>query len=449
MTADTAGASATGGRRSTGKYVILVALGAALAFVLYLKSEDRSAQNVAKPNLANAAAELHQPGPAAGVVAAQKILPKLVDLGAGKCIPCKAMAPILDDLRKTYQGQFDVQFIDVSENPDAATQYSVQVIPTQIFYDAGGVERFRHEGFFAKEDILAKWGELNVALAAPTANETSFARWEPATPDTRTKDTVCYLCDGEINPKTRAVLKTVAGDVAFCSVHCFLITYASLTDESKSHDNVSVTDWASGNFLPVTSSCYLYGVNAAGRPTIKAFADEAGAKAEQQSGGGNVLAWAALIEKELATRCAFCDRPVYPEDACVVRVQGVQTWGCCPMCALGVAARMEKDIEVDARDALSGEKVNVKTYEGHVAALAPETSIAWAGSKMGADGKVASTGCFKQMFFVNEANLKKWVEEHPLATGRLVSIEQALGEKMKLTPQQISKACKIGECTPK
>ncbi len=449
MTAKTADGPTTIRPRGNSKYFILVALGAALAFVLYLKSEDSAATHVEKPSLANAATELKQPGPEAGVVAAQKALPKLVDLGAGKCIPCKAMAPILEDLRKTYQGQFDVQFIDVWEDPDAATQYGVQVIPTQIFYDAGGAERFRHEGFFAKEDILAKWGELNVALAAPTANETSFARWEPATPDTRTKDSVCYLCDGEINPKTRAVLKTVAGDVAFCSVHCYLITYASLTDESKSHDNVSVTDWSSGRLLPVTSSCYLYGVDARGRPTIKAFADEAGAKAEQQNGGGNVLAWAALIEKELATRCAFCDRPVYPEDACVVRVQGVQTWGCCPMCALGVAARMEKDIEVDARDALSGETVSVKTYQGHVEELAPETSVAWAGSKRGADGKVASTGCFKQAFFANEANLRKWVEEHPLATGRLVSIEQALTEKMKLTPQQISKACKIGECTPK
>lgn len=447
MTADTANAAATGGRGGAGKYIILVALGVALAFVFYLKSGDSAATNVEKPNLANAATALEKPETVKG--ASQQLLPKLVDLGAGKCIPCKAMAPILDDLRETYQGQFDVQFIDVWENPDAAKQYGVQVIPTQIFYDASGVERFRHEGFFAKEDILAKWGELNVALAAPNADEKAFARWEPATPDTRAKDTVCYLCDGAINPKTRAVLKTPAGDVAFCSAHCYLITFASLTDEAKSHDNASVTDWSSGDLLPVTSSWYLYGVDATGRPTMQAFADEANAKAAQQRSGGNVLTWATLLEKELATRCAFCDRPVYPEDACVVRVQGVQTWGCCPMCALGVAARMEKDIEVEARDALSGEKVHVKTYEGHVAELAPETSVAWAGAKKGADGKIASTGCFKQAFFANEANLKKWVDAHPLATGRQVTIEHALAEKMKLTPQQISKACKIGECTPK
>lgn len=91
-------------------------------------------------------------------------LPKLVDLGATKCIPCKMMAPILEDLKKTYAGKLDVQFIDVWENPDAGKQYGINVIPTQIFYDAAGKELFRHEGFFAREDILAKWKELGVDL---------------------------------------------------------------------------------------------------------------------------------------------------------------------------------------------------------------------------------------------------------------------------------------------
>ncbi|MFW5870478.1 MAG: thioredoxin family protein [Candidatus Sumerlaeota bacterium] len=46
---------------------------------------------------------------------ANKQLPKMVDLGAGKCIPCKMMEPILDELREEYQGKFDVVFIDVWE----------------------------------------------------------------------------------------------------------------------------------------------------------------------------------------------------------------------------------------------------------------------------------------------------------------------------------------------
>ena len=50
------------------------------------------------------------------------------------------------------------------QNPDAGKQYGIEVIPTQIFYDATGKELFRHIGFFAKEDILAKWKELGVEL---------------------------------------------------------------------------------------------------------------------------------------------------------------------------------------------------------------------------------------------------------------------------------------------
>jgi thioredoxin 1 len=75
------------------------------------------------------------------------------------------MAPILEDLKKTYAGELEVQFIDVWESPDAGEKYGVNVIPTQIFFDAQGKELFRHEGFFGKEDILAKWKEFGVELA--------------------------------------------------------------------------------------------------------------------------------------------------------------------------------------------------------------------------------------------------------------------------------------------
>jgi thioredoxin 1 len=92
-------------------------------------------------------------------------LPRLVDLGAKKCIPCKMMAPILEELKKEFTGVLNVDFIDVWQNPDGAKGYDIRVIPTQIFYDANGKELFRHEGFFAKKDILAKWKELGVELA--------------------------------------------------------------------------------------------------------------------------------------------------------------------------------------------------------------------------------------------------------------------------------------------
>lgn len=89
-------------------------------------------------------------------------LPYLVDLGAGKCIPCKMMKPILDDLKQDYKDQFKVTFIDVWENPEEAKKSGIKIIPTQVFYDASGKELFRHEGFYSKEDILGKWKELGI-----------------------------------------------------------------------------------------------------------------------------------------------------------------------------------------------------------------------------------------------------------------------------------------------
>ena len=91
-------------------------------------------------------------------------LPRLVDLGADKCIPCKQMAPILEGLKREYAGRLTVDFIDVWKDPEQAQKYGVRIIPTQIFFDAAGVERFRHEGGMSKADILNKWKELGVDL---------------------------------------------------------------------------------------------------------------------------------------------------------------------------------------------------------------------------------------------------------------------------------------------
>lgn len=93
-----------------------------------------------------------------------KQLPKLVDLGADSCIPCKMMAPILEELQEEYKGKLDVEFIDVWKQPDAGTGYGIKVIPTQIFFDQKGKEFARHEGFMPKEEILAKFAERGIKL---------------------------------------------------------------------------------------------------------------------------------------------------------------------------------------------------------------------------------------------------------------------------------------------
>jgi thioredoxin 1 len=87
-------------------------------------------------------------------------LPRLVDLGADQCIPCKTMAPILEELKRDFAGKFVVEFIDVWKRREEAGRYGIQMIPTQIFYDESGKELFRRSGFIGKEDILATWKKL-------------------------------------------------------------------------------------------------------------------------------------------------------------------------------------------------------------------------------------------------------------------------------------------------
>jgi thioredoxin 1 len=86
----------------------------------------------------------------------------MVDIGAKKCIPCKMMAPILEELEKEYKDRAAIIFIDVWENPQAGRKYGIQLIPTQIFYTAEGKEVSRHEGFMDKAAIVAELEKLGV-----------------------------------------------------------------------------------------------------------------------------------------------------------------------------------------------------------------------------------------------------------------------------------------------
>lgn len=142
------------------KLLIVAALIGAVVFVVEHKKRQGfvCAGGTCTPPLRSA----EQPSGTA--VTAQKPLPRLVDLGAGKCTSCKMMTSVLDELKTSCAGKLEVIFIDVWENQQAGEQYGIRMIPTQIFYDVAGKELFRHEGFFSKEDILAKWKELGVTL---------------------------------------------------------------------------------------------------------------------------------------------------------------------------------------------------------------------------------------------------------------------------------------------
>jgi thioredoxin 1 len=115
-----------------------------------------------RPDHLPSAAEASPPADASppAVVA----VPRLVDLGADNCIPCKAMMPVLDELRREYAGRLRVDFIDVNKFPDQAEPFRIYAIPTQIFFDPSGRELGRHVGFISKEDILATWRRLGYPL---------------------------------------------------------------------------------------------------------------------------------------------------------------------------------------------------------------------------------------------------------------------------------------------
>jgi thioredoxin 1 len=156
---------------------VLVAAGVAAWLVYTLRSDAREAEEAAFIAVAPVAsadtpaavgapagdATRDVPAPAA-VKPVPKALPRLVDLGAGKCQGCKMMSPILEDLKKSYEGRLQVDFVDVRADAEAAKSYGVTVIPTQVFYDPSGKELFRHQGYMSKEDVVAKWKELGYDL---------------------------------------------------------------------------------------------------------------------------------------------------------------------------------------------------------------------------------------------------------------------------------------------
>jgi len=85
-----------------------------------------------------------------------------IELGADRCIPCKAMQPVMREIAQEYKGTIQVVFYDVWKTPKYAKDYGIQMIPTQVFIDKNGEEIFRHVGFFPKEDIIKMLKEKRI-----------------------------------------------------------------------------------------------------------------------------------------------------------------------------------------------------------------------------------------------------------------------------------------------
>ncbi len=89
-------------------------------------------------------------------------LPKLLDFGRGKCIPCKAMAPVLKELSEEYKERVIIKIIEIDQEPNLTRANRIRLIPTQIFFDAKNQEIYIHEGFMGKEQIKAMFQKMGV-----------------------------------------------------------------------------------------------------------------------------------------------------------------------------------------------------------------------------------------------------------------------------------------------
>ncbi len=92
--------------------------------------------------------------------AATTKLPRLWDFGSETCIPCKTMTGILTPMMQEYSGKVDIRIINVYKEQALASQYKIQVIPTQVFIDTSGQEIYRHVGVFLRDSILGKFTEF-------------------------------------------------------------------------------------------------------------------------------------------------------------------------------------------------------------------------------------------------------------------------------------------------
>lgn len=82
-------------------------------------------------------------------------LPVILDLGATWCGPCKALAPIIEEMATEYEGRAIIAKVDVEEAPGVAAQYRVRNVPTVLFIKNGELKD-KCVGSVAKQTLVDK-----------------------------------------------------------------------------------------------------------------------------------------------------------------------------------------------------------------------------------------------------------------------------------------------------
>jgi thioredoxin 2 len=85
-------------------------------------------------------------------IVADAEVPVLVDFYADWCAPCKAMAPMLDEIARSRMGRALVLKVDTDRNPQAGSRYEIRAIPTLVLFD-GGREVQRQVGGIGRREL--------------------------------------------------------------------------------------------------------------------------------------------------------------------------------------------------------------------------------------------------------------------------------------------------------
>ncbi len=85
--------------------------------------------------------------------------PVLVDFWADWCMPCKALAPTIDELASEYAGKVKVGKVDTDANQSLSAQFGISAIPTVILFQGGEIKE-RFVGLRSKKDFKASIDRL-------------------------------------------------------------------------------------------------------------------------------------------------------------------------------------------------------------------------------------------------------------------------------------------------
>jgi thioredoxin 1 len=85
----------------------------------------------------------------------------LLEFGAIGCVACRKMEYVLEEVRREYPENVNVEFLNIlnPENQAMMKHFGVVAIPTQVLLDKNGKEFFRHTGFYSFNDLNQKFNE--------------------------------------------------------------------------------------------------------------------------------------------------------------------------------------------------------------------------------------------------------------------------------------------------